>query len=288
MKGRRVVVTGATRGIGRHTALALARLGADLVLVVRDGGRGEAVAEELRAAGAPTAEVVVADFAALDEVRRAGETITSRHGAVDVLVNNAGAYFATRQLTKDGYEASFATNHLASFLLTKVLRPALERGDRARIVNVASDAHYRGTLDLDDPMGEKRFDGWRAYCASKLANVLFTAELARRLAGTKVTANAVHPGVVASGFAQNNDKGVIALFFKVAAPLLLSEEKGARTSIHVASSPEVGGVTGAYFARSKPKKPSREARDEAKAARLWDVSEELVARALANAGAPSS
>jgi retinol dehydrogenase 12 len=280
VNGRHVVITGATRGIGRETGLALARKGASVTLVVRDGARGEEVAKELRTAGAPSADVEVADFTSLRAVKEAGERILRAHPAIDVLVNNAGAINTAREMTKDGYETTFAANHLAPFLLTKVLRPALERADKARVVNVASDAHYRGTLPFDDLMGERKFDGWAAYCASKLANVLFTAELAKRLEGTHVTANALHPGVVASGFAQNNKGGVISLFFRVASPFLLTEAKGARTSIFLASSPEVEGVTGKYFAKCKAKAPSREARDPAVAKRLWDVSEELVAKAL--------
>ncbi len=281
-----MVITGATRGIGRETALALARTGASILLVVRDGARGEEVAGELRAAGAPAAKVEVADFDSLLEVKRAAERILAAHDTIDVLVNNAGAIHTKKRLTKDGYEASFAANHLAPFLLTSTLLPALEKagkpGASARVVNVASDAHYRGTLRFDDLMGEKKFDGWAAYCASKLANVLFSGELAKRLEGKNVTSNAVHPGVVASGFAQNNT-GIIQLFFKLAAPFLLTNAQGARTSIYVASSPEVEGVTGKYFKKCKPVTPSREARDPAVMTRLWDVSEELVARALAKA-----
>lgn len=277
-----MVITGATRGIGRETALALAKMGAELILVVRDAAKGEEVCGELRAAGAPAASVFVADFLSLAEVKRAGEQIAAKHDAVDVLVNNAGALYTERRLTKDGYEASFAGNHLAPFLLTKILRPALEKGDRARVVNVASDAHYRGTLRMDDLMSERSFRGFSVYSASKLANVLFSAELARRLAGTGVTSNSLHPGVVASSFAQNNT-GIIQMFFKLAAPLLLTNAEGARTSIYLASSPEVEGVTGKYFAKCKAKTPSREGRDMEKAARLWDVSEELVAKALAKA-----
>ncbi len=276
-----MVITGATRGIGRETALALARMGASITLVVRDGARGEEVAKEVVAEGAPSADVEVADFSSLRAVKDAGERILAAHPKIDVLVNNAGAINTGRHVTKDGYETTFAANHLAPFLLTKLLLPALEKGERPRIVNVASDAHRRGTLRFEDLMGERRFDGWAAYCASKLANVLFTAELAKRLEGTGITANSLHPGVVASGFAQNNDGGVIALFFKVASPFLLTEAKGARTSIYLAADGEVEGVTGKYFAKCKARTPSREARDPRVAKRLWDVSEELVAKALA-------
>jgi NAD(P)-dependent dehydrogenase (short-subunit alcohol dehydrogenase family) len=276
MKGKRVVLTGASRGIGRATALALGRMGADLSFVVRDGARGGAVADEVRALGAGgDVDVFVADLSSMADVRRVAAEILAKHDRIDVLVNNAGALLMERQVTKDGYEATFATNHLAYFLLTELLLEAVKKAPAGRIVNVASEAHHRGTIAFDDLMGEKRYSGWSAYSASKLANILFTSELARRLEGTKVTANSLHPGVIASGFALNN-KGVMAAAWKLMSPFLTSSEKGARTTIFLATDPSVANVSGKYFSKCKVTTPSREARDANVAKRLWNVSEELV------------
>jgi NAD(P)-dependent dehydrogenase (short-subunit alcohol dehydrogenase family) len=278
MRGKRVVVTGASRGIGRETALALAAKGADLVLVVRDEARGRAVVEDLRArGGSGEVDLVVADLSSMGDVRRAAEEILAKHDTIDVLVNNAGALIMDRTLTKDGYEATFATNHLAYFLLTKLLLDALKRAPRARVVNVSSEAHRRGAIHFDDLMNERRWSGFFAYCCSKLANILFTAELARRLEGTNVTANALHPGAIASNFALDN-RGFIAFAWRVAGPFLLTPEEGAKTTIFLASDPSVEGVTGKYFEKCAERKPSRKARDMDVAAKLWRVSEELVAR----------
>lgn len=278
MKGKRVVLTGASRGIGRETALALGSMGADLTLVVRDAERGRVVADEVRArAGGGDVEVVVGDLSSMAEVRRAGHEIAARHQRIDVLVNNAGAILMDRQVTKDGFEATFATNHLAYFLLTRILLDALKRAPAARIVNVSSEAHRGGSMKLDDLMGEKRYSGMFAYSSSKLANILFTSELARRLEGTSVTTNALHPGVVASGFAHNN-KGLVGFLAKVGAPFLMSPEKGAKTTIYLATDPAVASTSGRYFAKCAQKTPSREARDNSVAKRLWEASEELVDR----------
>lgn len=276
MRGRQVVITGASRGIGRETALALGRLGADLSLVVRDEARGQAVADEIRALESGGAVLVfVADLSSLADIRRVSAELLAKHDRIDVLVNNAGALLMDRTVTKDGYEATFATNHLAYFLLTKLLLDAVKRAPAGRIVNVASEAHHRGTIDWGDLMAEKGYAGWRAYSASKLANILFTSELARRLEGTTVTANSLHPGVIASGFALNN-KGFVGTLWKLASPFLMSSESGAKTTIFLATDPSVANVSGKYFSKSKVKTPSREARDAAVAARLWTVSEELV------------
>jgi retinol dehydrogenase-12 len=278
MKGKRVVLTGASRGIGRETALALGKMGADLSLIVRDPERGKAVADEVRAlGGGGDVEVFVADLSSMADVRRAGAEVLAKHDRIDVLINNAGALLMDRQLTKDGYEATFATNHLGDFLLTKVLEGAVKKAPAGRIVNVASEAHHRGSIHFDDLMGEKKYTGWFAYSASKLANILFTAELARRLEGTSVTTNSLHPGVIASGFARNN-QGLVGFLAKLASPFLMSSEDGAKTTIFLATDPSVATTSGLYFAKSKPKTPSREARDASVAKRLWDVSEELVGK----------
>lgn len=278
MKGKRVMITGASRGIGREAARALARKGADLVLVVRDRARGEEIASELRAACGVEVEVLVGDLSSLADVKRVAGEFLARHDRLDVLVNNAGALLMERQVTADGYEATFATNHLAYFFLTELLRGALEKAAPSRVVNVSSDAHHRGAMRWDDLMSEQRWSGWRAYCDSKLANVLFTTELARRLDGTGVTANALHPGVIASNFARNN-RGVVGFAWTMMGPFLTKPDEGARTTVYLASSPEVEGVTGKYFVRCREAKPSRDARDPEAANRLWEISEELVCKA---------
>ncbi|MEA2749997.1 MAG: hypothetical protein QOI41_4140 [Myxococcales bacterium] len=278
MHGKRIVLTGASRGIGRETALALGKMGADLSLVVRDPERGKVVADEVRALkGGGDVEVLIADLSSLGDVRRVGAEILAKHDSIDVLVNNAGALLMDRQVTKDGYEATFATNHLGYFMLTKVLLDAVKKAPAGRIVNVASEAHHRGSMKFDDLMGEKKYAGWFAYSASKLANILFTAELARRLEGTRVTTSSLHPGVIASGFARNNE-GFVGFLAKLASPFLMSSEDGAKTTIFLATDPSAAGTSGLYFDKSKPKKPSREARDASVAKRLWDVSEDLVGR----------
>jgi NAD(P)-dependent dehydrogenase (short-subunit alcohol dehydrogenase family) len=249
-------------------------MGADLSLVVRDPARGKAVAEEVRALGAEV-DVFVADLSSMADIRRMAKELLAKHDRIDVLVNNAGALLMDRQVTKDGYEATFATNHLGYFLLTELLLDAVKKAPAGRIVNVASEAHHRGTIDFDDLMSEKGYAGWRAYGASKLANILFTSELARRLEGTGVTVNSLHPGVIASGFALNN-KGVVGTVWKLMSPFLMSSENGAKTTVFLATDASVATVSGKYFSKSKLKTPSREARDVSVAKRLWEISEKLV------------
>ena len=275
MEGRVCLVTGATGGIGLEAAKALAAQGATLVLVGRDAGRGEAALQAVRAhAPGAQVELLLADLSKQRDVRALAQAFLARHARLHVLLNNAGALFDQRQVTEDGLEATFATNHLAYFLLTSLLRPTLEASGSARVVNVASDAHRRGRIDLQDLQGERRFSGWGAYCNSKLANVLFTTELARRLRGTDVSANCLHPGVVRTGFAQGT-QGLFGLFFKHAAPLLLTPARGAQTSIYLASSPEVEGVSGEYFKRCRRVRPSKSAQDATLAAQLWTKSAQL-------------
>jgi len=270
---KQVVITGATQGIGRITAIELAKKGMKIAIVVRDAERGRAVAEEI---GAGT-EVFVADLSSTAEVKRVAKEILAKHDTIDVLINNAGALNMKRETTKEGYEKTFAANHLAYFILTNELLPALKKAPKARIVNVASGIHHRGEMRFDDLMGEKRFSGIDAYAQSKLANILFTAGLARRLEGTTVTANALHPGAIASGFARNN-KGLVGFGWRLLSPFLLSNESGAKTSIFLASDPSVEGVSGKYFEKCAERKPSRRARDMDAAKRLWAISEELVAK----------
>lgn len=272
MKGKTCLVTGATSGIGKETALGLARKGAAVVLAARDRARGEAArAEIVKRSGNAGVSFLVADFASLAEVRRLAAEVRSTHPALHVLVNNAGVMLRKRSVTRDGFETTFAVNHLAPFLLTNLLLDLLKAGAPARIVNVASEAHRSGALGFDDLQSERGFDGYRVYGTSKLANVLFTSELARRLDGTGVTVNALHPGVVATGIVRDFPalvRGGWGLF-------TMSAGKGARTSLYLATSPEVEGMTGKYFDECAEVRPSRAACDEAAARKLWEVSERL-------------
>jgi NAD(P)-dependent dehydrogenase (short-subunit alcohol dehydrogenase family) len=274
--GKTVVLTGASRGIGRTAALALGKQGAKLSLVVRNRELGESVVRELASAGAPTARLFVADLSLVREVRRVGAELLAAHDAIDVLVNNAGAVFMDREVTAEGLERTFATNHMAYFVLTGLLREALVKAPSARVVSVSSAAH-RFALDWDDVMAERSYSGFVVYGRSKLMNILFTRALSKRLEGTSVTANCLHPGVIGSNFGHNG-KGLFAMLAKLGRPLLSSEEKGARTTVHLASSPEVQGVTGKYFVSSKEAKPWAHALRDDDAERLWTLSEELSAR----------
>ncbi len=278
MDGKICVVTGATSGIGRVTARELARRGARLVLTTRDDAKAQAVTAELKAAR-PDVQVdwVRADLSLMREVVRAAAEIRSRVDRIDVLVNNAGAIFTEREVTAEGLERTFATNHLSYFVLTRELREVLVQSAPSRIVNVASDAHRRATMKWDDLQHERGYMSYRVYGQSKLANILFTRELSRRLEGTGVTANSLHPGVVATGFGKNTP-GVFRFAVQLLSPLFISPEKGAQTTLYLATSPEVQGVSGKYFAKSREAKSSREARDDAAAKRLWDESERLLAR----------
>lgn len=269
------LVTGATRGIGLEAARALARLGATVVLVGRDPQRTQDALAEIRAA-VPDAKLdsLLADFTSLSSVRKLAEDFKARYPRLDVLLNNAGLIMDRREETQDGFEATFGINHLAPFVLTNLLRDVLVASGPARIINVSSEAHRFAKLDFEDLQATRGYIPMRVYGNSKLANILFTRSLARRFAGTKVTANSLHPGVVATGFG-HNAKGLFRHLVKLAGPFMLTAAKGARTSVYLASSPEVEGVTGEYFIRSRKAKPSRDARDEALAERLWQVSAEL-------------
>jgi retinol dehydrogenase-12 len=274
LHGKTALVTGATGGIGLVTAATLAQRGARVILVGRDAGRTEA-ARQQALARAPKAEIEVelADLGVQAQIRVLAERVAARHARLDILVNNAGAIHQQRTVTPDGLETTFAVNHLGYFLLTVLLREPLAAA-RARVVNVASDAHRRGGIDLEDLQCERSYSGWGAYSASKLANILFSNELARRWAPLGVTSNALHPGVIASGFALNNS-GIFTTLWKLASPFMLTPEKGARTTLHLAMSPEVEGVTGRYFSSSREVRPTKAALDEATARRLWEISERL-------------
>ncbi len=275
LDGKVCLITGATGGIGLEAAKALGRMGATVVLVGRDPGRTEAAVQAVRQA-APDAKVdwLRADLTSLKSVREAAETFRSRYPRLDVLLNNAGLILDRREVTVDGLEATMATNHYGPFLLTHLLLDLLKASAPSRIINVSSEGHRLGKLDFDDLQSERRYDGIRVYGTSKLANILFTRALAKRLEGTGVTANALHPGVVRTGFGHNT-KGFFRHLVKLTSPFMISAEKGARTSIYLASSPEVAAVTGQYFIRSRRRKPSSDARSDELAERLWQVSERL-------------
>ncbi len=269
----RSVVTGATSGIGKATAVALAGLGAQVVLVGRDRDRGAATAAEVAAAGASPPRLEIADLASMAQVR----ALAGRLGAlehIDVLVNNAGLMAGRRRVTADGFEEVFAVNHLAPFLLTNLLTGKLTAAASARVITVTSDAHAAARLDLDDPQLARGWESWRAYANSKLANILFTRELARRLEGTRVTANCAHPGMVRTRFGREARLPLRA-GVTLARPFMLSPRRGADTIVYLATSPEVAAATGGYYAKRQRREPSAAARDDAAAKRLWQLSEEL-------------
>lgn len=277
MAGKVVLITGGTGGIGRATAMGLAALGASVAITGRDLPRAEAAAADIRkATGNPDVAPFAADLSSQVEVRGLAAAVLQAYPRVDVLINNVGGSWATRHVTADGLERTFAVNHLAAFLLTNLLLDRLKASAPARVVTVSSGAQSSGRIDFDDLQGEHDYSERKAYPQSKLASVMFTYELARRLAGTGVTANVLHPGVVNTGFGAE-DAGVI---FKVLVPFMRpfmkTPAKGAATSIFLASSPEVDGVSGKYFADSSPRTSNKASYDVAAAARLWQVSAELV------------
>lgn len=272
MDGKVCIVTGASSGIGKAAAAGLARLGATVVLVCRDRGRGEAARRDIEAAsGSPSLDLLIADLASQRAVRRAVREFKARHRRLDVLVNNAAVVLEHRQETEDGLEATYATNHLAYFLLTNLLLDVLEASAPSRVVNVTSSLHTTVTMDLDDLQSERGYEELRAYGRSKLANVMFTYELARRLEGTGVTANCLYPGLVST----NIDRDASQAFqehWSGLGPSMVSPEKGAATVLYLASSPDVEGVTGRHFADCKPTESSPESYDIKTARRLWESS----------------
>ena len=276
MAGRTVLVTGGSGGIGKATALRLATMGAHVAITGRDVGRTESAAAEIRAAAGGQVEVFVADLSSQSEVRRLAGEVLDKLPRVDVLVNNAGGYWARRHISADGLERTFALNHLAPFLLTNLLLDRLKESAPARVITVSSNVQAMGQVDFDDLQGEVSYSGSRAYNQSKLANVLFSYELARRLRGSAVTANALHPGLVSTSFAAEDPGSVQRLFVPFMRPFMKSPTKGAVTSVYLASAPNLARVTGCYFVNSKPKRSSKRTYDETAAARLWQVSADLV------------
>jgi NAD(P)-dependent dehydrogenase (short-subunit alcohol dehydrogenase family) len=275
MDGRTCMVTGATSGIGLATARVLAQGGATTVAVGRNREKGAAVVARIREeTGTPAVEFMQADLSVQAEIRHLVKEFQSRYSRLDVLVNNAGGFFLRRQLSADGIEMTFALNYLSPFLLTNLLLDTLMTSTSARIVNVSSAVHRGARLSFEDLEGETKYSGIGAYGQSKLAVLLFTYELARRLEGTRITVNAVHPGFVATNIGMNS-----VWMIKLVAPLIrlvaLSPEEGAQTSIYLASSPEVAGVTGKYFAKKEAIYSSPTSYDEAAAKRLWEISVEM-------------
>jgi retinol dehydrogenase 14 len=274
MTGRVCVVTGATRGIGRATAEGLARLGGKVVLVCRRKEDGAAVQREIAAQSKVVPDVVTADLSSQTSIRQAAGYLRGRYAGLHVLINNAGVIPPRREVTVDDLELQFAVNHLAYFLLTNLLLPQLQAGAPSRIINVSSGAHSHATLDFDDLQAERGYQPKSVYSRSKLANILFTYELSRRLEGTGVTANCLNPGVVATRMLADY-LGIPLAGAALARTFGAKPEEGAQTSIHLASSPEVESVTGKYFERKQPIASSRASYDEAAARRLWEVSERL-------------
>jgi NAD(P)-dependent dehydrogenase (short-subunit alcohol dehydrogenase family) len=280
MKGKTVLVTGATNGIGLVTARELARLGAQVTIVSRNADKCAAVAEAIKTETGKPVDFIAADLSTLAGIMQVAAGFKQRHTHLHVLVNNAGGFFNKRLITPDGLEMTFALNHLNYFLLTNLLLDVLKASAPTRVVNVASGIHMGARLDFDNLQGEKRYTGLRAYGQSKLANVLFTYELARRLKETGVTVNALHPGYVNTGLSLNN-----GFFFRVFAKLSArlfgrTPEEGAQTSIYLAASPEVEGVTGEYFVNCKPAQSSPESYNKASAEKLWQISLEMTGKGV--------
>jgi NAD(P)-dependent dehydrogenase (short-subunit alcohol dehydrogenase family) len=275
MQGKVVVITGATSGIGEVAAQRLAGMGARIVLVARDRTRGEAAVARLRSGGTSISHAIhYGDLSRISEMKRLAMEIAAAEPRIDVLINNAGAMFGSRQLTEDGLERTFATNHMAYFVLTQGLRERLLASAPARIVNTASDAHKGRALDFEDLQSAKRFSAVNVYGRSKLCNILFTRELSRRWGGKGVTANCLHPGFVATRFGDGTGR-LLSCVMSVAKLFAISPEKGAETIVYLASSPDVAGVSGEYFYQCRPAMPTAEARDDTAAERLWMESANL-------------
>ena len=281
MEGKTVLVTGGTGGIGRATATSLASMGARVGITGRDPGRTQRAAAEIASAsGGGIVDAFPADMTSQAEVRRLAAEVLAAYPRLDVLVNNVGGFWAHRHETVDGHERTFALNHLAPFLLTSLLADRLIASAPARVINVSSGAQGMGRIHFDDLMGERSYSAQRAYNQSKLANVMFTYELARRFEGTGVTATALHPGMTNTSFSAEDPARMFAPLVAVLRPFMRSPEKGAETPIYLASSPDAEGFTGQYFVNRKPAKSHESSYDRATTARLWKLSAELVGVAV--------
>ncbi len=275
MRGKVVIVTGATSGIGKATALVLAKMDANLILVGHNEERLQASCEEItKRTSNGTVRPMLCDLSSMEEVRRLAREFKEQYNKLDVLVNNAGLILGERKLTVDGYEYTFALDHLSPFLLTNLLLDELKAAAPSRVVTVSSNAHFSGHMHFDDLMLQRRWSPFKAYGQAKLANVLFTYELARRLEGIGITSNCLHPGTVRTNFGRELG-GTYGIGWAIVRMFLIGPEKGARTSIYLASSPEVEGISGKYFVKCKPRQSSRESYNLEEAKKLWDVSEKL-------------
>ena len=273
--GKICLITGGNSGIGKATALGLAKMGATVVIVSRNKEKGEtAVTDIIAKSGNKNVELIQADMSSQDSIHKLAEDLKARHEKLHLLINNAGVYLTKRTTTENGLESTFAVNHLGPFLLTSLLLDILKASAPSRIVNVTSDAHNGAKINFEDLQGEKRFSGWQAYGQSKLAMILFTHELAKKLEGTGVTANSAHPGVVRTNFAKNNG-GLVMLGFRFLGIFFISPDSSAKRILYVATSPSLEGVTGKYFTRMHEVRSSPESYDDDAARRLWLVSEQL-------------
>lgn len=287
MRGKVVMVTGATNGIGKETARELARMGATTIIVGRNPQKGRAVVSELqRDTGNPDIELMIADLSLQADIHPLAAQFKAKYDRLDVLVNNAGTMYQQREVTSEGIEQTWALNHLGYFLLTHLLLDTLKKSAPARIINVSSAGHYVGTIDFDDLYAQDSYQSFRQYNATKLANVLFTTELACQLLGTGVTVNAAHPGVIPTSFGMKDSLGS-KLLMLLLSPISKTPQEGALTTLYLATSPEVEGVSGQYFDNCRPKAPSKAAQDEALARKLWEVSLQQVNLAPAAYDAPA-
>jgi len=277
MTGKTVLITGGTGGIGRATAVRLASLGARVGITGRDKGRAQRAAAEIASeSGGSAVDAFAADMSSQAEVRRMAAEVLAAYPRIDVLLNNVGGFWSHRHVTADGLEHTFALNHLAPFLLTSLLLDRLIASAPSRVVTVSSGAQSMGKIDFDDLMGERKYSGQTAYNQSKLANVMFTYELAKRLAGSGVTATALHPGMTNTAFSAEDPSRAFAPLVMVLRPFMKKPERGADTPVYLASSPAAEGVTGQYFANRKAQRSNESSYDSAAAARLWQMSAELV------------
>ena len=273
--GKVCLITGGNSGIGKATALGLAKLNASVVIVSRDKDKGEATLIEIRGkSDNRNVDAMTADLSSQDSVRELAHDFRGRYKKLHVLINNAGIFLPRRFPTVDGLETTFATNHLGHFLLTNLLLDVLKASAPSRVINITSSAHRGTTIDFDDLQAEKKYSGYHAYSQSKLANVLFTYQLGKLLKGTGVTVNCLHPGVVRTGFGKDVT-GLMSILVRIGSPFMMSPEKSARAAIYLATSPELEGVTGKHFSRGKEERSSTESYDAASAERLWNVSAKL-------------
>jgi NAD(P)-dependent dehydrogenase (short-subunit alcohol dehydrogenase family) len=279
MQGKVCLITGSTSGMGKATARALASRGATVVLVGRDREKGEATQTEIRReTGNENVDLLIADLSLLQDVHALAASFQQKHRHLHILINNAGAIYNTRNITTEGFEATFAVNYLAPFLLTELLIETLKASAPARIVNISSQVHTISDIAFDNLQGEKHYTTMSNYGQAKLAVILFTYELTRRLEGTGVTANVLSPGMMSGDNFNAGATGLLALVTKLARPFIMSTEEGAQGEIYLATAPELTGITGKCFAHNKERKSSRRSYDLALAQRLWQISEQLIAR----------